>query len=437
MTGQEYLSDALEFLEEELLEEADLVRREGQKKKRIRQRWLTAGAGLCAAGILVFALGGEPFRRLSGEGEKSHGLAERPETSWEADISRTPSVTEEPEIQVTPAATQAPGDYSNLPRIPGEVLQTEGMGEGEIMAYDISEIVSGNPWDPSLEISDLPVYRNLHPSYSWPPEITEEHLTEMKAFLTEIAGRLGIPEEELVITDDRPTAEMLEMGKEDVITLVQAEWQDLRIQVRYDMTAEIRFSSGRSLPPAYHFSYDASYEEMEAAASYLKEEYGEILAMEDPQISVEGGDFTYSGEPGSYSISFYEGAGDAEEQILQYNFRQAEFWCDDSGRLAGIRIYNSDLTEMLGEYPVITAGEAKELLLEELNTAAAPGEAPDPSGIQGGELVYRTAGSCGYFLPYYRFYVELSREQEEEGLNHYGIYYVPAVEQEFFAESTE
>lgn len=437
MTGQEYLSDALEFLEEELLKEADLVRRKGEKKKRTRQRWLAAGAGLCAAGVLVFALGGEPFRRLSGDGEKSQGLAERPETSWEAEFSRTPAVTEEPEIQVTPAATRAPGDYSGLPQIPGEALRTEGMGVGEIMAYDISEIVSGNPWDPSLEISDLPVYRNLHPSYPWPPEITEEHLTEMKAFLTEIAGRLGIPEEELVITDDRPTAEMLETGKEDVITLVQAKWEDLQIQVSYDMTAEIRFLSGRSLPSAYHFSYDASYEEMEAAARYLKEAYGEILSMEDPRISVEGGDYTYSGEPGSYSIRFYEGAGDSEEQILQYNFRQAEFWCDDSGRLAGIRMYNPDLTEMLGEYPVISVGEAKELLVEELNTAAAPDETPDPSRIRGGELVYRTAGTCEYFLPYYRFYVELSREKEEEGLNHYGIYYMPAVEREFLTESTE
>ena len=34
-------------------------------------------------------------------------------------------------------------------------------------------------------------------------------------------------------------------------------------------------------------------------------------------------------------------------------------------------------------------------------------------------------------MPYYKFYVELSDEERENGLKTYGAYYVPAVETEY------
>lgn len=43
---------------------------------------------------------------------------------------------------------------------------------------------------------------------------------------------------------------------------------------------------------------------------------------------------------------------------------------------------------------------------------------------------YNTGEREEYFMPYYRFYVELP-EEKRAGLNNYGAYYVPAVEKEY------
>lgn len=44
------------------------------------------------------------------------------------------------------------------------------------------------------------------------------------------------------------------------------------------------------------------------------------------------------------------------------------------------------------------------------------------------ELVYRTGELEEYYMPYYRFYVELPNEERDDGLKTYGAYYVPAVD---------
>ena len=47
------------------------------------------------------------------------------------------------------------------------------------------------------------------------------------------------------------------------------------------------------------------------------------------------------------------------------------------------------------------------------------------------ELIYRTGEYEEYYMPYYRFYVELPEEERENGLKTYGAYYVPAVESSY------
>lgn len=56
-----------------------------------------------------------------------------------------------------------------------------------------------------------------------------------------------------------------------------------------------------------------------------------------------------------------------------------------------------------------------------------PYKLPGIDYVAKAELVYRTGAREEYFMPYYRFYVELP-EEERDGLKTYGIYYVPAVE---------
>ena len=209
----------------------------------------------------------------------------------------------------------------NLPLLAWEEFRLDSMGFGGYMAYDISEVVNGNPWDDSASLETLPVYRNTASASVWPPEVTEERLDEMTGFLKEIAARLGIPEDELVIADDRPGTEereAIEKKFEDTgetvpeelygITRVTADLGNVKIDVLYDMTAEIHFTPAEKLPEIYDFSHYASYDEMQAAAEYLKETYQDLLAMENPQSNIYGEIMTFTGSS-SIPLGFMRGRG--------------------------------------------------------------------------------------------------------------------------------
>ena len=47
------------------------------------------------------------------------------------------------------------------------------------------------------------------------------------------------------------------------------------------------------------------------------------------------------------------------------------------------------------------------------------------------ELIYMTGEREQYYLPFYRFYVEVPELEREGGFKTYGSYYVPAVEESY------
>lgn len=328
-----------------------------------------------------------------------------------------------------------------------ETPQLEGMGNNinlaSVLAYDVSELVNSNPWTESAELTELPVYVNSRPTFPWPPSIGEsqfdEIINEMNTFLSEIAGRLKIPEEELIFSGTTPSEEIIKKTEgEAFVTEDSAQWQDITLTVHYDMTAEIRFSEPIRLPDEYSVSDKASYDEIEKAASYIKEEYNDLIDMKDPQINIYGGDYTYDGQKSSYKLSFYDGNGSYENQLIQYNFYQMEFCFDDNNEIYLIRIYNTDLSNTVGNYPIITFSEAKQPLSDQLAKSSENSETGDTSIIAGGELVYRFQEYDEYFIPYYKFYVEKASEYEENGLKQFTICYVPAIEErfiEYYAET--
>ena len=215
-------------------------------------------------------------RGLGGSADPSQaptGIAQVPEseTAEAAESEQTGTAGgSEPEAE----SETMPEADENLPLLAWEEFRLDSMGFGGYMAYDISEVVNGNPWDDSASLETLPVYRNTASASVWPPEVTEERLDEMTGFLKEIAARLGIPEDELVIADDRPGTEereAIEKKFEDTgetvpeelygITRVTADLGNVKIDVLYDMTAEIHFTPAEKLPEIYDFSHYASYDE--------------------------------------------------------------------------------------------------------------------------------------------------------------------------------
>lgn len=318
------------------------------------------------------------------------------------------------------------------------------MGFEGYMAYDISELINANPWKEAARLSSLPVYRNREACDENGP-VKKPDFEKMRALLTDIAGRLGLDESRFSITDNAPDektrqqiTEKMEMAGDSVpegyfepsALILQAE--GIKIEVDGSLTAEISFSPALRLPAEYSFHHFSSRQELEQVAQYLSGQYASLIGMQKPQLNITGGDYNIYLQQG-YQLEFFEGAGGALDRLLGYSFKRIAFYCDDEGALFLVRLFQTDLSEKVGDYPAITAQQAEKLLLEGHYLTSVPCEMPGAAYIKKVELLYPVRGQEKEFLPYYRFYVELPEEERENGLKTYGAYYVPAIESRYIA----
>lgn len=333
-------------------------------------------------------------------------------------------------------------ELPKLPMLSISETSNEAMGFEGYMAYEISELVNANPWNENMEISTLPVYQN---PLSYDENFIEHgaDFTIMKTYLLEVANRLGMDTVNLPISDNTPSAEeqaaVLEKTNGDIPdgyfnpTAVIAEKNGIEIEVDASLTAKITFDPAVTLPDGYVFSYDSSYDDIASVAEYLKETYKDLLGMDNPQINIYGGDYNIDLQQ-SYKIEFYNAANNLTDLILNYNFNRTAFYCDENGDLYMARIFQPDLSKKVADYPIISAKEAKELLLNGNYITTVPYEMPGENYIAKRELVYRTSKHEKYYMPYYRFYVELPDMKKDNGIKLYGVYYVPAVNKAYITD---
>lgn len=370
----QHISDALALLDDDLLEEANAARSGGGRRARRL-------GGMAAAACLAL---------LVGVGAVLHG------------------------------GRSAPGpEVTGLPQLPISEMTSGGMGFEGYMAYDVSELISGSPWREGDEFKTLPVYRNRVKYDAGGAPVGGVDLEAMKTRALEAASRLGVS-----VEVQAPEEWELAGGR------ITARGDGVEITVTADLTASVWFDPALELPQEYNFGYYAPYGDMKKVSDYLLEQYGGLLDMEEPQMEPTGGDYTFSGEQG-YEIAAYDAAGDKTQRLLSYSFAGAAFSCDDQGRLWLVRLQGEDLSEKVGDYPIVTTKAAKKLLSEGKYLTSAPYELPGMEYVQKVELVYRTGRGEDYFMPYYRFLVQLPQEERENGLHTYGAYYVPAVEEAY------
>ena len=412
-------------VDEKYIEEAAPVTRQHKKKNG----WVKWGVTAACLAFAVYA--GTRLIPLEAPGDGP----EQPSSVYESQQA-------EPDEPSTSAGN--PNSEAELPMLTIAQLTNEGMGFEGYMAHDISELVNGNPWNESVELSALPVYANQLEYDS--RFIVRGDREAMKKMLEDLMVQFGLDVNETEITDNAPDAQEQEMIREKLKevgedftedyaepTEVIAEGNGIRITVDNEMTALIYFEPAVPLPDEYNYTFYSSYEDMAAVAEYLREEYKGKLGMENAKLAICGGDYDiYSRQ--SYRIGMYSEGETVTDRIVRYNFKQAVFYCDDAGDLSMIRIYNPDLSEKTGEYPVISVQEAKELLLNGNYITTVPYEMPGKEYIARVELVYRKGTYETYYMPYYRFYVEVPYEERENGLKTYGAYYVPAVEGKYLTE---
>lgn len=389
---QELIVDALNLLEDDILEETDVLRKHG---RTAAVRWRRMGAGIAACFLLA--------------------------CSW----------------WIFYGYRLSEGEVDGLPLLSVMDFSTMGAGYGSEMAYDVSELVSGTPWSETDSISTLPVYQNpINIDESDGFWITGMNAAKMWEILRETVDRLGLDNASLEMTGPAISRNPSEPVAVET-AVVSAKGDGIELEVNASLTVEIIFEPPATLPDSYNNHYYATYEEKAALGEYLQDAYSNLIGWDEPMPVIAGGGYDIYGAQ-SYRVEFYNGEGDLTEKILNFNFNRIVFYGDSNGnQLDRIRIFQPDRSQKLGDYPIITVEKARELLLEGKYVASLPYEVPGEEYVASVELVYSTGEMDEYFMPYYRFYVELpeernvNREVRERGLLTYGIYYVPAVEEKY------
>lgn len=340
-----------------------------------------------------------------------------------------------------PIIEKKPIGDEELPKISIGQFNTEGSGFEGLMAYDIKELVNENPWNENVEISTLPVFKNKL-EYNERGILENPDIKAMRKRLDETIRLLKINPKEIEIRDDYPSEEEIKEITEKLeltggeltdeffnINQIYGENEKYEITVYNDLSTMIKFKAKDPLLKNYYIDYDSTYEDVYKTAQYVSEEYKNLLEMGEATINIYGGDYTYDGEQ-RFHISFFDGKGSLEDKIINYNLNYTEFFFDEEDKLGNVTINKPNLSQKIGNYPIISSKEAEKLLIDNKYITNVPKDFPGQEYIKKVELVYRGQYEEN-FVPYYLFYVELNEIQEDNGLKTYGAYYVPAVEGEY------
>lgn len=327
-----------------------------------------------------------------------------------------------------------PVDYGELPILSLDDNPAGAWGFEAYEAKDPTGLENGCPWNENTKLTALPVYK----SSSNDPDIEK-----MRECVKTAAAALGIDEDKLEITEEydedfgKYRQMMIEQGlsEEEIETemkklrplilmnsSVTGETDGVSLRISTDYTLSIFFEPYIELPDEYNISDNATDEEKQKAFSYLLKEYKELIDIKNPAIRQRK---DYNG------IDVYDKSGGIEEQIVNFSLNHVDI-CDYDGKLWIIRIYSNQGCEKVGDYPIISAKEAEELLRkgQYLTSGRDFRESDQPVRV---ELTYRSGIGYNYVMPFYKFFVELEEESSwnERGNTLYGAYYVPAVQEKY------
>ncbi len=397
----EDISEAMNSISDEFIESAN-ERRKPKTKKSAWVKWVSAAAAIaiiCFAGAKVF---------------------------YEPEI--------EPELNDNHVGGTGTEYGGTLPLLEYIESNTTAYGFEGYMAYDISELSNGNPWNEDMLFETLPVFRNN--SYNEVgiayPGIGEEAMNKK---LENIAEKIDLEMQgiiEATYVGDFSSGSGI---PDDFITDIKADFGSFTVEIQSNggVVATYNGFDGAELPEEYSFTYSETTEgEAYKTIAYLYENYGDIIGLAEATF-VTSKEYTFSGEEiRDYRI--YDFSGDEINDMLNFSFNEVQLAPNDEGKLMLIRV-NDKLScgEKIGDYPIISAEEAKDMLLEGRYITTVPYEMPGKKYIARTELIYRSSISENIWMPYYRFLVELPEMAQENGLKNFGAYYVPAVQMDYIS----
>lgn len=325
---------------------------------------------------------------------------------------------------------------------------TDHYGRGIRVAEDISVLEDLNPWNEELKIDSLPVY-----------EMYNLSTTQMNELLKYTVKKMGLTlEDSSFVKNQSPNADKIPYSI--LMGFCEGEYHgvsDVTIVVYGTGDVEIRFykddSSGKALfMPDEYCIIDRSADESDKARAgleYLAGEFADLLPFNSPVLNsyTEKHSMDYADQyaeqktaVNEYKYRVYEDSENTVEKILNYNLAYAEF-NRDLNVIRGITLTDKlSASEKLGDYPIITAEEARALLLDgkyliPFSKDYIKNGELKAEDVKKVELVYRFSESK-YLVPYYRFYAEIEVVAILDGLSgvglkEYGEFYVPAVKSEY------
>lgn len=391
--SDKYIPDIFgEYVEEP---EEIFIGHEKKKDKSVLLRWGLAGCGLIAAVTAIAFAGMSAFHNLEIYGS----LFSPKPTVIEADM------------------------YSIL-----------NCDEG-FWAAELSELDSDNPWSSDMNITSMPVYKKAEKQ-------TVLSREEMERRAYETAEKLGLTEPLYSVSG----SEAMSKNENPVSVAVFYEGTaygaaNVKIEVRTDGSTVVAFGEHWT---AFSEGYSlGSEDEMRKTLGRIGESFNCLFDFNAPapKIINEGRSRKDGTLYRSYAI--FDRSGRIEEQILNFCYGSVyvSFSEDRYGSpaLGSLTFGGGSRFEFMGNYPIISYEEAVVRLTENEFITEVPMQKEDGServitreDIGRGELVYCTADD--YRMPFYKFRVKLDSTDSPLKMTEYGLYYVPAVTEEYLSE---
>ena len=418
MTNSEKLLEAIGDVREELIPAPD---REYPNSRRLL---VTAGR-ICAAllimgGCLLW------YRSRKNQPIGIIGLVPRDSSAQQTETTAALTESQPPVIQpseIVPLYEGLP-DAADTARKDGtEILTAERIDSGSagiaggIAVRSEDELKSAIPWEAAAECDTLPVYRNCAANgYSPPVYLTAEQMTEIGA---RAAMALSVQVQSREI---RRISDLSAGSSDDRAYSVVLQCGDVTVETAGDGEVSVTFSRGVQIPAEYLPPDEPDAGQEQAFFMWCAERFAGLLQFSEPAgYTVHTRD-----DRGTLNTEYYlyDKAESPAQTLLSSTVRSVRIVPENS---TVMRLYvRNPLTaaEYLGDYPIMTPDEAKQLLL-------AQEQIREPD-IADTALVYWYSPHQQNILPYYRFYVRADDSVPlADGLTAYGCCYVPAVRSEW------
>lgn len=316
------------------------------------------------------------------------------------------------------------------------------------LAENINDFKNENPWNENIQIDNLPIFIN---KYSQTETGLFEHLninkTEnlkiMKNQILKIGKSFNVNIEENNILktiknkNGQETICGFDKNINDNCIKIFYETNKIRISVNGDLSASVEFLEPLSLPSGYGYGIYPTYEQINSTGNYIKNNYKNLLMMENPTVDIcKKGYDTYKNQ--IYSLEFYEKGQDTKNSIINYGLKRVRVYCNNNS-ITYIRFSNFELTDKLGDYPIISAKKARETAVK-ANLHNPFFNNPDSQNdIIKTELTYLEYQGQELLMPFYKIYVKLQNENyansKDLGLTEYSVCYIPAVDEKYLIYS--